>query len=131
MAKNNLREVKLMEENNIRKTYEEWASFLKDELKRIDTQIGHYGYGKNLEKITKLWEFRKVIVNEISVAFYKEEISFLEGELKRIETQIKAYKYGGPKEILDKVIELFELRKIIVEEIKKTIEDKGPQIHYV
>ena len=104
----------------------EESSFLKDELKRIDTQIKAYKYGGKLEEIMKLWELRKDIVNEIGKETSKEESSFLKDELKRIETQIKAYKYGGSRGTADEVIELFELRKIIVEEIK-IIEAKGPQ----
>ena len=106
------------------------SSFLKAELKRIDDQIGHYSYGANIEKtkrIEKLWELRRDIVNEIGKEASKEESSFLKAELKRIETQIKAYQYGGDKETLDKVTELFKLRKIIVEEIK-IVESKGPQV---
>jgi len=104
------------------------SSFLKAELKRIDDQIGHYSYGGNIEKIKrieKLWELRRDIVNEIGKETSKEESSFLKAELKRVETQIKAYQYGGNEEILDKVTELFEIRKIIMEEFKKTIKVKG------
>ena len=63
------------------------SSFLKDELKRIDDQIGHYSYGGNIEKIKgieKLWELRRDIVNEIGKETSKEEDSFLKDELKRI-----------------------------------------------
>lgn len=106
------------------------SNFLRDELKRIDDQLGHYSYGGNIEKIKrieKLWELRKDIVNEAGKEISKEEISFLKAELEKVETQVKAYQYGGNKETLDKVKELFELRKIIMEEIKKT-EDEGPRI---
>ena len=110
------------------------SSFLKAELKRIDDQIGHYGYGGNIEKIKrieKLWELRRDIVNEVGKETSKEESSFLKAELKRVETQIKAYQYDGNEEILDKVTELFEIRKIIMEEIKKIIEVKRPQVRVI
>jgi len=102
------------------------SSILKDELKRIDTQIKAYKYGGKLENIMKLWESRKDIVNEVGEETSKEESSFLKGELERIDTQIKAYGYGR-KENVNKKRELFELRKIIVEEIK-IIEAKGPRV---
>ncbi len=105
------------------------TSFLKDELSRIDAQIGHHSYGGNIAKIkqvAKLWEIRKGIVNEIGKE--TKEINFLTSELSRIDIQIKAYKYEAVN--LDKVIELFELRKIILEEIK-IIEEKGPQIRRI
>ena len=110
------------------------SSFLKAELKRIDDQIGHYSYGGNIEKIKrieKLWELRRDIVNEIGKEISEEESSFLKAELKRVETQIKAYQYDGNEEILDKVTELFEIRKIIMEEIKKIIEVKRPQVRVI
>jgi len=106
----------------------EEISFLEEELKRIDTQIKAYNYGGKLDKleeIMKLWELRKGILEEIGEETSKVERSFLEEELKRIKTQIKAYNYGGSKEIVDKVIKLFELRKTIVEEIKKTTKVKA------
>jgi len=110
------------------------SSFLKDELKRIDDQIGHYSYGgdiKKIKRIEKLWELRKDIVNEIGKEIHEKESSFLKDELKRIEIQIKAYQYGGDEEILDKITELFKLRKIIVEEIIKTIKVKRPQVRVI
>ena len=105
-------------------------NFLKDELKRIDDQIGHYSYGGNIgtiKRIEELWELRRDIVNEVGKEKSKEESSFLKAELKMVETQIRAYQYGGNKETLDKIKKLFELRKIIMEEIK-TREAKGPQV---
>lgn len=102
------------------------SNFLKDELKRIDDQIKTYKYGDKLENIMKLWESRKDIVNEIGEETSKVESSFLKGELERIDAQIKAYGYGR-KENVNKKRELFELRKIIVEEIK-IIEVKRPRV---
>jgi len=115
---------------------DEESSFLKDELKGIDDQIRHFGYGGSLEGITELWELRKNIVNGISKEMYKEESSFLKDELKGIDDQIKACKYGDSKGtlnkgILDEVIELFKLRKIIVGEIKKIIEGRPPEIRTI
>jgi len=123
-----------MEEDITKKMHEKKFNFLKAELKRIDDQIGHYSYGGNIEKIKrieKLWELRRDIVGQIPLEFYcKEETSFLKAELKRIETQIKAYQYGGNEESLDKVTELFKLRKIIIEEIK-IIEEEVPQVRWI
>jgi len=115
-------------------TFEEWVNFLKRELERIDTQIKAYNYGDKLKKIVRLWEFRKDIVNKIAAVFYKKEVNFLKRELERIDTQIKAYNYGDTYEVVDKVdkiIELFKLRKIIMEEIKKITEAKGPQMLWI
>ena len=122
-----------MEENNTKISEElysflkgELASFLKGELERIDTQIKAYKYVGKLEEITRLWELRKDIVNEMTAELHKEEISFLKGELERIDTQVKAYKYDDTKDIVDKIIELFILRKIIAEEIKKIMNALSP-----
>jgi len=104
----------------------EESSLLKDELKRIDTQIKAHKYGGKLENITKLWEARKDIVNEVGKEISKEESSFLKGELEKIDSKIKAYGYGR-KENVNKKRELFKLRKIIVEEIK-IIKAKRPQV---
>ena len=120
-----------MEENNIQEAYKDLGSFLKGELGRIDSQIKDYGYSGKLEEISRLWELRKDIVNEMTAELHKEEeIGFLKGELGRIDSQIKDYGYGK-KESVNNKIELFKLRKIIVEEIKKIIKAEGPKIYWI
>ena len=111
-----------MEENIYDVIRNQEVIFLKEELDRIKTQIKNYKYKDsevNFKGMIKLWELRKNIVEEIGVEIYDQEIIFLKEELGRIKSQIKDYKYKDSVENFKGMIELWELRKNIVEEINK------------
>ena len=120
-----------MEENIYQIIKNQEINFLKEELDRIKKQIKNYKYKDskdNFEGMIELWELRKNIVEEIGVEIHDQEINFLKEELDRIKKQIKNYKYKDSKDNFEGMIELWELRKNIVEEINKMI---PPQIHFV
>jgi len=51
---------------------------------------------------------------------HNQEVNFLKEELDRIKNQIKNYKYKDSKDNFKRTLELWKLRKNIVEEINKT-----------
>jgi len=57
-----------------------------------------------------------------------QEINFLKEELDRIKKQIKDYKYKDSKDNFEGMIELWKLRKSIVEEINKM---PPPRIRFI
>ena len=124
------KEVKLMEENIYQIIKNQEINFLKEELDRIKKQIKDYKYKDskdNFEGMIELWKLRKSIVEEIGVEIHDQEINFLKEELDRIKKQIKDYKYKDSKDNFEGMIELWKLRKSIVEEIN---EMTPPQIHF-
>jgi len=101
--------------------------YSKNDKRGVERNI----YEKNNRKEVKLMKKSSKKMNE-------KELNFLKAELKRTDDQIGHYSYGGREKTLDKVTELFKLRKIIMKEIKiieeeeiKIIEEEEPKVGFI